>query len=329
MRIVIMGSGAIGSLYGGLLSLAGADVVLLVGRQRHVEAIQKRGLLIHGVMGDHNIDLEASENPAEITDADLVIITTKTYDTLAAASEIKHLTDAGAYVMCLQNGIGTEKLVAEALDTTKVIRGTTCAGALITGPGEITATGRGITELGSHYSENMPMVEQIGEMLTQAGFDVRVWDNIEGVVWTKTIVNCGINPIGALTRMSNGDVYGNEDLRQLIIQLVEEAVKVAQAQGIELTTDDPVRFTLGTAKATGDNINSMLQDILSKKRTEIENITGEVIRLGRELGIETPSSIAVYSLIKAIETRYLGEPEMDAEKQKYSVQDLLEVLTTS
>ncbi len=324
-----MGSGAIGSLYGGLLNLAGEDVVLLVGRHRHVDAIQERGLKIHGVMGEHTINLEASENPAEIRDADLVIITTKAYDTLDAASEIKHLTDAGAYVMCLQNGIGTEQLVSEVLETTKVIRGTTCAGALVTGPGEITATGRGITELGSHYSENMPMVERIGEMLSRAGFDVRVWDNIEGVVWTKTIVNCGINPIGALTGLSNGDVYGNEDLRQLIIQLVEEAVKVAQAQGIELTTDDPVRFTIGTAKATGDNINSMLQDILSKKRTEIESITGVVIRLAKELGISTPSSIAVYSLIKAIETRYLDELGVDDEEQKISVQDLLEALTTS
>ena len=329
MKIVIMGSGAIGSLYGGLLSLAGADVVLLVGRHRNVEAIQDRGLRILGVMGEHTIKLEASENPSEIEDADLVIITTKTYDTLEAAMEIKHLSDGGAYVMCLQNGIGTEKLVAEALETTRVIRGTTCAGVLMTGPGEVTATGRGVTELGSYYEENNPMVVQIGDMLKRAGFEVRVWDNFEGVVWTKTIVNCGINPIGALTGMSNGEIHANDDLRQLIIRLVEEAVQVAEAQGIELTTDDPVRFTLGTAKATGDNINSMLQDILSKKRTEIESITGEVIRLARELGIETPVSITVYSLIKAIESNYLAEPEVGTDEERFSVKDLLESISTN
>ncbi len=327
MKIAIMGSGAIGSLYGGLLSIAGEDVVLLVGRQRNVNAINDRGLRITGVMGDHIVRVPASEDPSGIEEADLVIITTKAYDTKDAALAVKHLTDSGAYILVLQNGLGMEKSVAEILNTTRVLRGTTCAGAVMTGPGEVMATGRGLTEIGSHFPENRSMVEQITEALSRAGFEVRASENIEGVVWTKTIVNCGLNPVGALTRLTNGEIYSNDDLRDLIITLVEETTLVAKELGIELTTDDPVRYTLGTAKATGDNINSMLQDILTRKRTEIEHITGTVIREALKRGIRVPVSQAVYALIKAIESKYISDPTVESKDIHLSISELLELMS--
>jgi len=223
VRIVIMGSGAIGGLYGGLLSLSGEDVILLVGRKRQMESIHDSGLRITGILGDHELYLDVAEDPKDIHRADLVFITTKAYDTIEAASQIRHLVDGGAYVLCLQNGLDTEVKVADYLGTTRVLRGTTCMGALVTGPGEITATGCGITEIGSHFPENREMVDKVVKRLKQAGFDVRLSDNIEGVVWTKTIVNCGINPIGALTGLTNGEIHDDMALRNLVVKLVEEA----------------------------------------------------------------------------------------------------------
>ncbi|MHA2378310.1 MAG: ketopantoate reductase family protein [Candidatus Thorarchaeota archaeon] len=313
MRIVIMGSGAIGSLYGGMLSHAGEEVLLLVGRRPNVDAINKRGLRIKGVLGDHLLPLKATQNAEEIDEADLVLITTKAYDSVEAAKRIQHLVDNGAYVLILQNGIGTEKTVAEVLGARRVLRATTCMGAIMTGPGEVTVTGVGITEIGSHYSKNMNMVERVVAILRNAGFDVRSSDNIEGVVWTKTIVNCGINPIGALTGLTNGEIYTDSRLRNLVVKLVEEAVDVARAIGVDLTVDDPIRYALGTAKATGDNINSMLQDIQLCKQTEIDAITGEVIRLAKEHGIKTPYSDSVYSLVKALESKLV---KLDADGAK-------------
>jgi 2-dehydropantoate 2-reductase len=140
-------------------------------------------------------------------------------------------------------------------------------------------------------------------------------------------VNCGINPVGALTGLSNGDVYKNKALRGLIVRLVEEAVQVVEALGIELTTEDPVRYALGTAKATGNNINSMLQDLQAGKRTEIDAITGEVIRLAKLYGIETPSSDAVYALVKALESKYLKEGKKLAETDILPIDDLVEAIT--
>lgn len=298
-----MGSGAIGSLYGGLLCLSGEEVTLLVGRKPNVDAINKRGLRIKGVLGEHTIPFKATQNSEDIEIADLVLITTKAYDAVEAARRMRHLAKKGTYFLVLQNGIGTEKKVAEVLGSRRVLRATTCMGALMTAPGEVTATGVGITELGSHFPENQDMVEEVVAMMRNAGFDVVSSENIEGVVWTKTIVNCGINPIGALTGMTNGEIYNDKRLRDLVIKLVEETAHVADALGIELTTKDPVRYALGTAKATSENINSMLQDIQCCKQTEIDAITGEVIRLAKELGIETPLSESVYALVKALESK--------------------------
>ncbi len=327
MKIVVVGSGAIGSLYGAFLSRLKDTEVILVGRNPHISAIQSDGLMINGILGEHIFRLKAMKHASEIDKADLVILTTKTYDTLIAAQSAKHLIDGGAAVLLIQNGLGTEELVAKALNTTKVLRATTCMGALRTTPGVVTATGCGLTEIGSRYPENYELVERLTEMMKQVGFDVRSSDNIEGVVWTKTLVNCGINPVGALTGLSNGDVYRNKALRGLIVRLVEEAVQVVKALGIELTTDDPVRYALGTAKATGNNINSMLQDLQAGKRTEIDAITGEVIRLAKLHGIETPSSEAVYALVKALESKYLEEGKKMTEMDVLAIDELVEAIT--
>jgi 2-dehydropantoate 2-reductase len=328
VKIVVVGSGSIGSLYGAYLSTLESNEVILVGRNPHIAAIRAKGLLIQGILGKRTFHLDAVEDASEIDEADLILLTTKTYDTIPAIKTAKHLIDKGAYVMLIQNGLGTEERVAEVLETTRVLRATTCMGALRVAPGVVEATGCGLTEIGSRFPENYSYVLEMTKMLRKCGFEVRASDNIEGVVWTKTLVNCGINPVGALTGFKNGEVYKNHELRSLVIQLVKEAVAVVDALGIELTTDDPVRYTLGTAKATGDNINSMLQDILAGKRTEIDSITGEIIRLGKELGIETPSNESVYALIKAIESKYLTDSKAAIVKP-LAVKELVDTLTTS
>jgi len=327
MKIVVVGSGAIGSLYGAFLSRYEDNEVILVGRNPHVSAIQAKGLKINGILGDHIFKLKAMKHASEVDTADLVIVTTKTYDTLEAAKSAKHLIAGGAAVLLIQNGLGTEEVVAKALNTTKVLRATTCMGALRTTPGVVTATGCGLTEIGSRYPENYELVEHLSNMMKEVGFNVRTSDNIEGVVWTKTLVNCGINPVGALTGLTNGEVYRNKALRGLIVRLVKEAVQVVEALGIELTTEDPVRYALGTAKATGDNVNSMLQDLQAGKRTEIDAITGEVIRLAKELGIKTPSSEAVYALVKALESKYLEEGGELIEEDILEIDELVKAIT--
>ena len=329
MKIVIMGAGAIGSLYGGLLHLKGGHDVVLVGRDHHVASIRTRGLQLRGVLGDYDINLDATTEPCGLKDVDFIFLTTKTYDTANAAECIRPMVKAGAYVIVLQNGIGTEQIAADVLDSTHVLRATSCMGSIITGPGQVTCTGVGITEVGSHYPENKDVVIEVASMLRDIGLEANACDDIDSVVWTKAIVNCGINPIAALTGLTNGEVYADTRLRELIVNLVTETFEVAQALGIDLTTDDPIRYALGTAKATGANINSMLQDIKAHKRTEIESITGYVVKQARELGIKTPFSDAVYGLIKALEARHLREVPEKSSDITYTSEELLRTLSTS
>jgi 2-dehydropantoate 2-reductase len=328
VRVVVMGSGAVGCLYGGLLTLSGNEVTL-VGRERHVESINERGLVLKGVFGDYIVQVKATEDASKIESCDIVLITTKSYDTIAAAKKVQHLADNGASIVCLQNGLGTELMVSETLRSDRVLRATTCIGALVTDDGEVTATGKGLTEIGSHSPANSGLVEQVAEVLSNAGFEVVSSDNIEGVVWTKTIVNCGLNPIAALTGMKNGEIHSDMRLRDLVVHLVEEAARVAEALEVQLSTDDPIRYTLGTAKATSDNTNSMLQDICSCKKTEIDAITGEVIRLARELGISTPYSESIYALVKALEAKRIesGIPQETA--RPMAVDEICKALVTS
>lgn len=327
MKIVIMGAGAIGSLYGGLLQRAGHEVTL-VGRETHVNAIIQSGLKIQGAYGDHAVYPSATTDPMEVLEADLVMITTKSYDTISAVLEVQHLVDTGSYLLCLQNGLGNELRVEDELQTPRVLRATTCAGARLIEPGLVISTGKGLTEIGSHHPENDEMVHNIADSLRDAGFAVNISDNIEGVVWTKTIVNCGLNPIAALTGLTNGEIYRNYGLRGLVIRLVEEAVTVANALGVTLTTEDPIRYTLGTAKATSGNLNSMLQDIMVGKKTEIDFITGEVIRLARLHGIDTPFSETIYALVKALESRMLPSTTITTDVVRVANDEILDTVFT-
>ncbi|MCF2136080.1 MAG: 2-dehydropantoate 2-reductase [Candidatus Thorarchaeota archaeon] len=326
MHVVIMGAGAIGSLYGGLLSLSGIDVTL-VGRPPHVSRIRSSGLVISGVLGDHTAHPKAIDDPTNIDHADFVFITTKSYDTVAAARAVRHLVDNGAALVVLQNGLGTERLVEQDLGTQRVLRATTCMGAQLVEPGHVHITGTGITEIGSHHDENRALVESVVAIIKAAGFHARSSENMDGVVWTKTLVNCGINPVGALTGLTNGEIYQNKMLRGLVISLINETMSVVDALGVTLTTDDPIRYTLGTAKATGANLNSMLQDILASKRTEIDYITGAVIEIARELGISLPVSETVYALVKALEAKKVGTAALSSDF--VSVEDLVHVLAVT
>ncbi|MHA1772142.1 MAG: ketopantoate reductase family protein [Candidatus Thorarchaeota archaeon] len=326
MHVVIMGAGAIGSLYGGLLSLSGIDVTL-VGRPPHVSQIRSSGLVLSGVLGDYIAYPEAIEDPTTIDHADFVFITTKSYDTVAAARAVRHLVNNGAAIVVLQNGLGTEKLVERDLNTRRVLRATTCMGAQLVEPGHVHITGTGVTEIGSHHDENRELVESVVDIIEAAGFNARSSENMDGVVWTKTLVNCGINPVGALTGLTNGEIHRNKMLRSLVISLINETMSVVHALGVTLTTNNPIRYTLGTAKATGANLNSMLQDIIAGKRTEIDYITGAVIEIAHELGFSLPVSETVYALVKALEAKKTGTADMESDF--VSAEDLVHVLAAT
>ncbi|OYT55236.1 MAG: 2-dehydropantoate 2-reductase [Candidatus Hecatellales archaeon ex4484_218] len=311
IKILVMGAGAIGSLYGGLLAET-ENKVTFIARKPHVESIRKNGLTIEGLINKKIKNIKAETNPSNLVHEkfDLILITVKAYDTFQASTQIKPLTKNNPAILCLQNGIGVEGEASKILGKFSLLRGVSFCGSYMSEPGKIVSTGLGKTIIGEPYNQNSGIAGVVKEVFEEAGFPTFISANIHGTVWTKTLVNAGINPFGTLTKMRNGELLEDENLKKLMIETVKEGVKVAEKLKIRLD-EDPVRLMVKTAKATFKNLNSMLQDLLKGKKTEIDYINGAISRFGKKLNQPTPLNDLLTAFIKAVEKKMLKEKDSE------------------
>jgi len=302
LRLVVLGAGAIGSLLGGMLSEAGSDVIL-VGRLPHVKAIQSKGLHIDGVSGRRTIRVTAREKLSAVGDqVDIVLCTVKAYDTRQAAIDAKPLIGKECLFLCIQNGLNVENEAVEILGANNVARGVTNNGALFVKPGYIKHTGLSDTIIGCPSERWRNRLEKLTNALNAAGLPAKITNDIQEVVWSKVLINVGINAIGAITHLRNGELLRDASLKALMRSAVQEGLKVAQKLGIHFF-EDVVDKTFKVAEATALNKNSMLQDVEKGKRTEIEFINGAIGRTGEKLGIATPINNTLTALVKGLESR--------------------------
>ena len=303
-KVAVMGAGAIGSLFGGLLAEGGNDVAL-IARESHAKAIKKDGLTIEGVSGKHVVKVKAVTTPAHLKETfDLILLTVKAYDTRQAVTEAQPLMGNNSVLLCLQNGLGMEEIASEILGRDRVLRGVTINGVLLKEPGLVIHTGKGETIIGELNTKITERAQKIAEAFSKAELPTRVASNIEGTVWTKILINAGINPFGALTGMKNGELIMIPELRELMTETVVEGINVARKINIELE-GDPVSLMIKTAEMTAQNKNSMLQDIEKGKRTEIDFINGAISNLGKRMGVKTPLNNILTHLVKGLEANRL------------------------
>ncbi len=302
MKIAVVGSGAMGSLYGGLLSEGGNDVTLIDIWREHIEKIREKGLMVRGVSGERVIRVKAATNPEEVGVVDLVLIFVKSYDTLKAAEDSKPLISPETTVLTLQNGLGNAEKIASVVGEEKVVAGITTYGSTLIKPGEILHAGIGETVIGELNGSLTPRVKMIAETFNDSKIKTRISRNIKSVIWGKLIVNAAINPLTALTEMKNGELLKVREVKQLLIDVVKETVKVAEAFNVTFE-EDPIQKTLLIAEKTAENKSSMLQDMLKGRKTEVDAITGEIVKLGEKLNVKTPINKAILALIKGKEWR--------------------------
>ncbi|AEC52886.1 2-dehydropantoate 2-reductase [Pyrococcus sp. NA2] len=295
MRIYVLGAGAIGSLFGGLLALNGEDV-LLIGRKSHVDAVNRDGLRITGI-AELRIKVEATTSIPE-EKPDLILLTTKSYSTAEILNSAKEIV-RDSWVLSLQNGIGNEDKILEFGG--RPIGGITTNGATLERPGVVRWTGKGMTIIGYYPQGKNEFVERIAEIFKRAGLDTRVTENIIGWKWAKAIVNSAINPIGALLEVKNGIIRENEYLLSMAIEVVKEGCRIALQNGIEFEVN-PVDLLIQTLDQTSENYNSMLQDIKRGKRTEVDYINGKIVEYARLVNMEAPLNLLLWNLIKAKES---------------------------
>lgn len=304
MKIVIVGPGAIGCLFAAFLSKVGQEVWLLDKNQERALALNQKGISIEGVSGNWQAKVRATAEIKEIDQADLIILTVKSYDTKTAIRSVKPLVKEHSSVMTLQNGIGNIEIIGELVGTERVIGGVTNQGATLLGAGHIRHAGKGETVIGRIDGKIPAELRSIREIFNQAGLEARISRDIKGLLWSKLIINAAINPLTAITRLNNGKLLDFEGTRRILREVATEALKVAKRKRIKLIYDDPLAKVEAVCEATAANISSMLQDILRKKPTEIDFINGVIIRQAQELGIPVPANTLLVDLVKTIEVSY-------------------------
>jgi 2-dehydropantoate 2-reductase len=301
MRIGIVGAGALGSVIGSLLVEAGLETVMIERDVAHVELVRENGFWLEGVSGDRVVRPRMVSRDCEDITVDLAMVVVKSYDTRAATETVKKILSDDGCVLTVQNGIGNYEILNEVFPG-RVLLGTTTMGAMTLGPGKFRHTGFGVTNFGEADGITRDRTAVIAEVLEKMnGGPVHVVDNAVGCVWSKLIINAAINAPATLLRVRNGDLPGSEAGRDLIHRIVEECLNIVRAKGLHLIFEDPEAHVLTVCEGTAGNLNSMFQDVLAGRRTEIDFINGALAAAGEALGVPAPVNETLALLVKSLE----------------------------
>ena len=302
MEILIAGPGAMGCLFAARLHVAGFNASLFDYNSKRAEKINEKGIAVEGVSGNYKAMVPAF---TEITglQPDMVLICVKSNKTRDAAESLKHKIPQNALFATLQNGLGNVEILKEILGEDRVIGGLTSEGATSLDIGKIRHAGTGSTVFGPEKKFGNRLKELVSAF-NKSGFSTTSSDNVDELIWSKLIVNAGINALTAITGLKNGRLPEYEGSLSIMKKAVAEAVAVSKAKKIVLTYDDPFEKVLEVCSATAGNIASMLQDVLNKRPTEVDYINGAICKEGEKVGIPTPVNQVLTDLVKTIQASY-------------------------
>jgi len=302
MRISIIGSGAMGSLFGGRLALAGLDVTLYDIFRDHVEAVSANGLAIEDAQtGAVTVaHPRASSDPESVRGADVLIVFVKSTATEEAAARFAPLSSKEVIALTLQNGLGNEAVLSAHFGAGRTAAGVTSHGATFLAPGRIRHAGAGPTHICMSDRRNEKL-EPLRAALEKAGFETHVSADVVGLIWSKLVINVGINALTAITGQLNGRLVESEETKAIMADLVGEAVAVARARGISLSYADPLAMVYDVARRTGANRSSMLQDFDHHRRSEIEVMNGAIVREAAQAGVPAPVNQTITRVVRAME----------------------------
>lgn len=312
-RVAVVGAGAVGSYFGGMLARAGSPVTL-IGRPAHVEAVRRDGLFLDCVSFRERVPVEASTEISAARDARFVLFCVKTLDTEEAARTLEPNLAPGAIVVSLQNGVDNVERI-RAASGINALPSVVYVAAALPEPGHVKHSGRGDLVIGE-FPNPLPVAseparsERVAELFVSGGVPCRISEDIEADLWTKLVMNCAGNAVSALARTNYGRAARDRDTRELMSKVIAEAMAVARGLGVKLPDVDLVAAGLKLAEALGEATSSTAQDIVRGKRTEIASLNGYVVKRGQELGIATPVNFTLYALVSLLEqnTRKQARP---------------------
>ncbi|MCL4768234.1 MAG: 2-dehydropantoate 2-reductase [Hyphomicrobiaceae bacterium] len=308
-KVVIVGAGAMGGLFGGLMAEQGLETTLVDTWAEHVGAIRSSGLRIVGVGGDRVIPVRATTDPARVTEADVVLFQCKAFANEAAAQSVKHLFGRGAVAVTFQNGLGNEEVLGGILGTENVLGGLTAQAGLVEAPGVVRNFGDLPTYVGELHGGLSERAEAIAAAFTRYGLPTMASADIKRDKWKKLLGNVALGAISAVTDMRSFEIMAVPELQELVFRMLDEAAAVAAAEGHKLDVAEArevlMQLVDTTGGGTGASKSSMREDIIRRRRTEIDTIHGAVARLGRRHGVPTPAIDAMVALVKGLQSQYL------------------------
>jgi 2-dehydropantoate 2-reductase len=295
-RILIVGTGALATLFAARLAQAGHQITMLGTWKAGLEALRKDGArLVDGNGIEHQFQVQAIHEPQECMGIQHVLVLVKAWQTEHAAQQLKECLADDGLTVTLQNGLANRETLAQSLGSHRVALGTTTTGATLLGPGLVRAGGEGIISIERH-----PALGPMEEALKSAKFNVQVVEDAHSLIWGKLIINAAINPLTAILRVPNGKLLENPSAREMMGVLATEVANVAGAEKIHLPFSDPVAAAEEVAFKTAANHSSMFQDVLRGAPTEIDAICGAVVKIAQKHNIDTPANWACWKLVKAL-----------------------------
>lgn len=297
-NILIVGTGALATLFAARLARAGYQITMLGSWKAGLDALCKDGARLVDAQGyEHQFAVQATDDPEQCKGIRHALVLVKAWQTERVAEQLEVcLADAPrGLAVTLQNGLGNQEALARRLGPRRVVPGATTTGATLLGPGLVRVGGEGVISL-----ERNPALAPIKAALKSADFKVNVVEDARSVIWGKLVINAAINPLTALLRVPNGKLLERPSARELMHALAAEAARVAAAENVDLPFGDPVAAAEEVARKTASNHSSMLQDVLRGAPTEIDAICGAIVKIAQKHGIDAPVNWACWNLVKAI-----------------------------
>jgi len=295
-NILIVGTGALATLFAARLSQAGNQIAMLGTWKAGLDALRQDGARLVDVNGiEHHFEVQTTDDPRKCSGIKHVLVLVKAWQTERVAEQLKECLADDGLVLTLQNGLGNREALAQSLGLRRVALGTTTTGATLLGPGLVKAGGEGIISIERH-----PALGPIEEALKAAKFNVNVVEDAQSLIWGKLVINAAINPLTALLRVPNGKLLESPSAREMMSALTRETAQVAEAEKIRLPFSDPIAAVEEVARKTAANHSSMLQDVLRGAPTEIDAICGAVVKAAQKHNIAIPTNSACWKLVKAM-----------------------------
>ncbi|WP_039786527.1 ketopantoate reductase family protein [Herbaspirillum huttiense] len=295
MKVAVMGAGAVGCYFAGMLARAGHDVVL-VGRPQHVEAFNTKGLRLEAKTFDETLPVEASTDPAIVAGADLVLFCVKSPDTETAGAQLRPHLAPDTLVLTLQNGTDNAERLRTVIPQ-PVSAAVVYVATEMAGPGHVKHHGRGELVI-----EPSARSQQAAEALIAAGVPTEISENVRGALWLKLIINCAYNALSAITLLPYGKLVEGVGVLEVMDHLVSECKAVAAAEGVTLAGDVDVAIRK-IIETMPTQFSSTAQDVARGKPSEIDHLNGYIVRRGQAHGIATPVNLTVHALVKLIESK--------------------------